>query len=75
VQLKKLVDLKLQALQDARLKITVRGKEIVVREQVSKIFHAIISAKDIIGSAISAEPCAALAWAGVLVVLPVSLFL
>jgi uncharacterized protein YlzI (FlbEa/FlbD family) len=74
VQLQKLVDQKLQDIQDSRLKITVSGKEIVVKEQVCKVVHAILSAKDFIGSAVSAEPHAALAWAGVLVVLPVSIY-
>lgn len=44
----------------------------VIREQVRKVIHAILCAKDSIGVAMSAEPHAALAWAGVLFVLPVS---
>jgi hypothetical protein len=73
VQLQNLVDRKLQDVQKAQLKITVSGKEVVVREQVRKVVHAILSAKDAIGSAVTAEPHAALAWAGVLVILPVSI--
>lgn len=74
VQLQKLVDRKLQAMQNSQLKITVGGKEVVVKDQVGKIVRTILSAKDFIGSAVSAEPHAALAWAGVLVVLPVSIY-
>lgn len=73
MQLQNLVDRKLQDVQKAQLKITVSGKEVVVREQVRKVVHAILSAKDAIGSAVTAEPHAALAWAGVLVILPVSI--
>src|SRR5438046_7551610 len=69
VQLQKLVDCKLEDMQNAQLKITVGRKEVVVKEQVRKVVHAILSAKNCIGSAVVAEPHAALAWAGVLVVL------
>src|SRR5579871_352206 len=72
VHLQKLVDRKLQDMQNAQLKISVSGKEFVVRKQIRKAVHAILSAKDLIGPTISAEPHAALAWAGVLVILPVS---
>ena len=75
VQIKELIDLKLKAVENARLSITVGGKEIVVKEQVRKLVHTILSAKDYIGSAVSVEPHAALAWAGVLVFLPVSLYI
>lgn len=69
----RLLERKLKEVQNARLKITLQGREIVVREQVRKIVQAILSAKDFIGSAVSAEPQAALAWVGVLVILPVSI--
>jgi hypothetical protein len=49
----------------------VSGKEVIVKEQVRKVVHAILSAKDYVGSAVIPEPHAALAWAGVLVILPV----
>jgi hypothetical protein len=61
VQPQKLVDRKLQDIQNAQLKISVNGKEAVVREQIRKVVHTILSAKDFIGPAISAEPHAALA--------------
>lgn len=74
-QLQKLVDRKLEDVQNAQLKINVNGKEVVVKEQVRKVIHTILSAKNFIGSSVSAEPHAALAWAGVLVVLPVSVYI
>lgn len=75
VQIKELIDLKLKAVENARLRVTVGGEEIVVIEQVRKLVHTILSAKDYIGSAVSVEPHAALAWAGVLVFLPVSFYI
>jgi hypothetical protein len=51
-----------------------RDDEYVVKEQVDKILSAIIYIKDFISSAASLEPHAALAWAGVSVFLPVSLW-
>jgi hypothetical protein len=71
-ELQGLVKDRLNALQDAQLKITVGKVEIVVRDQVRKVVRTILTFKDFIGAAISAEPHASLAWAGVLVVLPVS---
>jgi uncharacterized protein YlzI (FlbEa/FlbD family) len=74
-QLQELVDRKLQDIPNTRLKITVSGKEVVVKDQVRKVVYAILSAKDFIGSAVSSEPHAALAWAGVLVILPVGIYM
>lgn len=73
--LKNRLDQKLKAMQATQLKITVGGKDVVIKEQVRKVVHAILCAKDYIGVAISAEPHAALAWAGVLFVLPVMTYL
>jgi hypothetical protein len=63
---------KFQEVENSRLKIKVKGKEIVVAEQIRKTILVVLSAKDFIGSAVSAEPHAALAWAGVCLILPVS---
>ncbi len=71
-QLQDLVRQKLQDIQDARMKFTVDGREVVVKEQLLKVVGLIQSASSFIGAAISAEPLAALAWAGVVVILPVS---
>lgn len=72
-QVQKLLEHKFQEVENARLKIKVKGREIVISEQVRKTIQIILSAKDIIGTAISTEPHAALAWAGVLFILPVSI--
>ncbi|KAL4879202.1 hypothetical protein BJY04DRAFT_220322 [Aspergillus karnatakaensis] len=61
---------KLDFLAEARWKITIRGKDFIVRDQIAKIARKVLSFKDSIGVAVSAEPHAALAWAGVLVILP-----
>jgi hypothetical protein len=74
VQIKELIDLKLKAVENARLRVTVGEEEIVVKEQVRKLVHTILSAKGHIGWVVNVEPHAALAWAGVLVFLPVSLY-
>lgn len=74
-KLQMLVDQKLRDIQNARLKVSVGKKEVIVNEQVRKVVYAILSVKDFIGSAVSAEPHAALAWAGVLVILPVSSYI
>jgi hypothetical protein len=76
-QLKTLSDFKLEYTEDDQLKIIVGGRELLVPKQstlVNKTVNAIIRAGAFIGSAVSAEPHAALAWAGVSVLLPVSLY-
>ena len=71
MRLQGLVDHRLHDVQNAQLKIKVGECELVVKDQVRKIVHTVLSVKDFIGSAVSADPHAALAWAGVLVILPV----
>ena len=57
---------------DARqLIITLVGKSIKIREYGEKLVKFVVWSKDFISSAISAEPHAALAWAGVTLLLPV----
>lgn len=51
------------------------SKEIEVRKQYDCIVGSVIWAKDFITQAVSLDPHAALAWAGVCIVLPVSLSL
>lgn len=72
LELHTLVENRLEQYKNARLRISLCRKEFIVSEKASKFVHAIISARDFIGAAISAEPHAALAWAGVLLILPVS---
>lgn len=69
-QLQNLVKGRLDSMQKARLKVTVGGEEIIVKDQVCKVIRTIISRRDIIGAAISTEPHASLAWAGILIILP-----
>jgi hypothetical protein len=71
-QLSELVDRKLQDMEKNQVSVNLAGRDIIVKEQVRKVVYAVLGAKDIIGAAISAEPHAALAWAGVVFVLPVS---
>lgn len=52
--------------------MTIKGKEYPVKDQFAKGVQAITAAKDYISFAIAADPHASLAWAGVLLVLPVS---
>lgn len=62
---------KLAALHDTRLRVTVGKKQIVVRDQVHRIFKATLSAGELIEPILSAQPGAAAAWGGLLVVVPV----
>lgn len=54
------------------LSVSIGGSKIIVRNQVQKVIGIIVSAKDFVAAAISTEPHAALAWAGVMFVFPVS---
>lgn len=60
---------RLQEIQDSHHTVTVAGKSIGIKDQARRAVHAILSVKDFISSAVSTEPHAALAWAGVLVLL------
>jgi hypothetical protein len=72
LQLEKLVDVKRQTVEEARRKLTIGSETYIIKEKVNKVVSAIIFAKDFITAAASLEPRAALAWAGVSVLLPVS---
>ncbi|KAL5360217.1 hypothetical protein BJX96DRAFT_175081 [Aspergillus floccosus] len=67
--LQSLVENRLQEIENSRFKITVAGKEFVVREQARRAVHTIRSVKEFISTAVSVEPHAALAWAGALLLL------
>jgi hypothetical protein len=71
-RLQNLVERRLADIQETRLQFTVGGRDIVVKDQARRIIHAILAVKDFISSAVSSEPHAALAWAGILVLLNVS---
>ncbi|GLB19751.1 hypothetical protein AtubIFM61612_009667 [Aspergillus tubingensis] len=60
---------RLEAIGKSRLKVCIRGREIEVRKQVRRVVGGILSVKDVISAALSAEPHASIAWAGVLFLL------
>lgn len=72
VRIQKLAADKLEKLSQAKLSFSRGEKRVVVRDQVLKVVKFILAFKDLISSAISAEPHTALVWAGIMVVLPVS---
>ena len=51
----------------------VAGRKVSIRKATDPILKFVMFAKDFITSAVSAEPHAALAWAGICVFLPVGL--
>ncbi|RAH68755.1 uncharacterized protein BO66DRAFT_121094 [Aspergillus aculeatinus CBS 121060] len=65
----------LQRLEDGQLVIPRRCRQSAIGNHVQRIVQIVLSVKDVISQAVSAEPHASLAWAGVLVVLPVSIHL
>lgn len=71
-EIQKLAKTKLEKLPEARISFSLCGKRIIVREAVQKAIRTVTAFKPIISGVISAEPHAALAWAGVLTILPVS---
>ncbi|OJD19429.1 hypothetical protein AJ78_00603 [Emergomyces pasteurianus Ep9510] len=71
IQLQKLLNSKLQDIENSQMKISIHGKDVVIRDQVRKVVQSILSVKDYIGTVASTEPHAALAWTGVLILLPV----
>ncbi|KAL4734411.1 hypothetical protein BDV11DRAFT_174791 [Aspergillus similis] len=67
--LQQLVQRRLDEIEKSRLKVSVGGREIAVRDQARRVVHAVLSVKDMIDLAVSVEPHASLAWAGVMVFL------
>ena len=68
-----LVEEKVKAMDDARWKFQLGERTVEMKTQVDRIVKAVLFAKDFVSSAVSAEPHAALAWAGVCMLLPLSL--
>ena len=68
-----LVRKKVKAVDDARWKFQLGERSVELKTQVDRIVKAILFAKDFISPAVSAEPHAALAWAGVCMLLPLLL--
>ncbi|KAL2836945.1 hypothetical protein BJY01DRAFT_221446 [Aspergillus pseudoustus] len=69
-KLEALVQEKLEDIQARQWTVTFGGKEIVIRDQVRRVVQTVIAAKDVVSAAIVVEPHAAIAWAGVLLILP-----
>ena len=68
-----LVEKKVKAVEDARWNFQLGERTVEIKTQVDRIVKAILFAKDFVSSAVSAEPHAALAWAGVCMLLPLLL--
>ncbi|KAJ5609901.1 hypothetical protein N7528_009167 [Penicillium herquei] len=68
-RLRALIDNRLEDLQKSRLKFNVAGKEVVVKDEVHRALKSILSVNNFITTAVSSDPHASLAWAGVLVLL------
>ena len=66
-----LVRKKLNKMDEAQWRVKFGDKEIVVQDQFDRLVKAILFGKEFISSAVSADPHAGLAWAGVCVLLPV----
>ncbi|KAB8271803.1 hypothetical protein BDV30DRAFT_138501 [Aspergillus minisclerotigenes] len=72
-RIQNLVFCRLQDMEQGRFDIPKRSRQGVIGEYVRRAVHGILYAKDFVTAAISAEPHAALAWAGVVMVLPLFL--
>ena len=68
-----LVQKKVSDMEEMQIRLRLGGKEMELRPQVDRVVKVVIYAKDLVTSAVSVDPHAALAWAGVCVFLPVSL--
>jgi hypothetical protein len=55
----------------SRWKVKVAGKEVMVRKEILRVVNTIVSVKEATTAAVTTEPHAALAWAGVLLLLNV----
>ncbi len=73
VQLSAVIKRRLDSIEEDQTSFTVAGRRVVRQEQLDKVVRIVMFAKDFVSSAVSAEPHAALAWAGVCVLLPVSI--
>jgi hypothetical protein len=69
--LAKMLQIKLEQQDSKQLIVTILNKRIKVREQGEKVVKFVMWSKDVIGAAASLEPHAAIAWAGVSLLLPV----
>ena len=71
-QLLAIVTRRLDSIENDQKSFIVAGKTVILHEQLNKVVRVIMSARNFVSQAVSAEPHAALAWAGVSMLLPVS---
>lgn len=71
-QLSAIITKRLDSIEKDQYGFTVAGRRVELHEQLDRIVRIVMFAKDFVSSAMSTEPHAALAWAGVCVLLPVS---
>lgn len=69
--IQKIAEERLDAFEEGKLSFNVGKRPIVVRETIIKAVDVINALKPIISGAVTAEPAAALAWAGITTALPV----
>ena len=72
-QLSAVITRKLNSIEEDQKSFIVAGKRVVLQEQFNKLVRIVMFARNFVSQAVIAEPHAALAWAGVCVLLPVSL--
>ena len=72
-QLSAVVTRRLDSIEKDQKSFIVAGKRVVLQEQLNKFVRVVMFARNFVSQAVSAEPHAALAWAGVCVLLPVSI--
>ena len=73
IQMSGLVKKKVKLMEESRWSFRLGHQTVEAKAQVDRIVKGILWAKDFVTSAVSAEPHAALAWAGVCVILPLLL--
>lgn len=68
----RVLERKSRILEETRLKLNIGpGREIEVRKCFDKAVNAVLLVNDVVSPALSSEPHAAIAWAGICVLLPV----
>ena len=72
-QLSAVITRRLDSIERDQKSFIVAGKRVVLQEQLDKFVRIVMFARYFVSQAVSAEPHAALAWAGVCVLLPVSI--
>ncbi|KAJ5608772.1 hypothetical protein N7528_009339 [Penicillium herquei] len=67
--LRSVIEDRFEEIERSRVKFILAGKEIIIKDQMRRVADKILSVKDVVTTAVSAEPHATLAWAGALVIL------